>query len=58
MKKSLAFKLLLLAFCAGVESGIITIELPEEDYHLKLANGTIQLNLSTNNSLVSIKVSL
>ena len=53
---NLAFGVLLLAFCSSVESGVITINFPEDDYELRLQNGNLQL--FTNNALLSIKVSL
>lgn len=53
MNKSFALKILLVAFCATVESGIVTINFPDDDFDLRLLNGTLQL--STKNNQVIIK---
>lgn len=50
----LIFNVVLLAcFCAATESGIITIEFPDEDYVPKLLNGTLEL--LTNHTFFNIK---
>lgn len=53
MNKNFALKIVLLAFCATVESGIVTINFPDDNFNLRSLNGALQL--STKNNQVQVK---